>query len=206
MKLYFSPMSCALACRIVALEAGINLDYVRVDFTSGNVIGSEVKIGDISRMGRVPILELDDGSLLTENAAVLQYLDEFRVTRKIKDPSNQFDRFRLYEALSFVGTELHKAYLFPVFSKHATDASREFAQGNIRHSLNALEGTLFRKNFYVGDHFSVADAYLVWALILIQSSGYKLAEFSELNKYYNRMLQRESVLAATKIERELYNS
>src|SRR4051812_23896535 len=73
MKLYFNPLACSLASRIALYEGGLAAELVEVDTrTKRTSDGTDYRT--IHALGLVPALVLDDGRLLSENAAVLQYL------------------------------------------------------------------------------------------------------------------------------------
>src|SRR5258706_10675089 len=85
MKLYYSPGACSLAPHIAAKEAGLSLDLVRVDLRT-----HRTEHGDdywrLNPKGYVPALELDDGSLLTENVAILPFLADQRPEADLAPP------------------------------------------------------------------------------------------------------------------------
>src|SRR5205807_511889 len=115
MQLYFSPMACSLASRIALMEAGIEARYHLVHLWNKKVIEDESDFWAVSPKGAVPVLILDNGEVLTENAAVLQYIADIKPELGLAPLPGDPDRYRLQEWLSFVGTEIHKAFLFPTF-------------------------------------------------------------------------------------------
>ncbi|HAO39061.1 MAG TPA: glutathione S-transferase, partial [Afipia sp.] len=74
MKLYFSPLACSMATRIALYEAGADARYLEVDPKSKKVLQDESDFFSVNPLGLVPTISTDDGLVLTENAAILQYV------------------------------------------------------------------------------------------------------------------------------------
>ena len=74
MDLYFSPLACSLATRIALYEAGAEANYLEVDPNTKIVQNDGSDFRAINPLGLVPTLRTDDGAVLTENAAILQYV------------------------------------------------------------------------------------------------------------------------------------
>jgi glutathione S-transferase len=112
MKLYYSPGACSLSPHIVAREAGIPLDLVRVDIrsTPHRTEGGADYAATVTAKGYVPALELDDGSLLTEGVAIVQYLADQAPATGLVPPYGGMERYRLMEWLTFISSELHKMF------------------------------------------------------------------------------------------------
>ena len=160
MDLYFSPLACSLATRIAIYEAKADADFHRVDTRAGRTADG-ADYTRINPKGLVPALKTDEGEVLTENAAILQYIAD-RYPKAGLAPDG-FERYRLQQWLSFVGTELHKLVFQPLFSPTAPDAvkalSRELAKPRFAYLDEHLEG-----REYLLDRFSVADCYLAAVL------------------------------------------
>jgi glutathione S-transferase len=92
MDLYFSPMACSLASRIALYDAGGEARFIEVDpATKRTLDGADYRA--IYVLGLVPLLRLDDGSLLSENAAILQYIAGRYPSAKLA-PSDDIGRAR----------------------------------------------------------------------------------------------------------------
>ncbi|MBW8902909.1 MAG: glutathione S-transferase N-terminal domain-containing protein, partial [Bradyrhizobium sp.] len=74
MDLYFSPLACSLATRIALYEAGVDANYLEVDPKTKVVQNDRSDFRAVNPLGLVPALRTDDGLVLTENAAILQYV------------------------------------------------------------------------------------------------------------------------------------
>lgn len=193
MELYYAPLTCSLAARIVAHEAGVPLALHQVEVFAGTLTGSDARYAEVAPPGLVPALRLDDGSLLTEVSAVVQYLADLRPETGLSPPWGTLERYRLVEWLSFVGTELHKRVVWPLFNR-VPDAVREHARATAPRVLDHLASHLAARDYLVGDRFTAADAYLVWALHLARLGGVDPgADRPPLAAYVRRQRERPSV-------------
>jgi glutathione S-transferase len=199
MKLYFNPMACSLASRIAVYEAGLPVDLIEVDPATKRLPdGSDYR--KIHSPGLVPALALDDGVLLTENAAVLQYLGDRAPDGKLA-PSG-FARSQLHQWLCFVGTELHKGFV-PLLDKKAPAEVKAYALGKLLPKLAYVEQYLTGRSTLL-DQFSVADGYLFTVLNWTVVTSIKLADYPALAAFHARMLERPAVKRAFEEERQLF--
>lgn len=198
MHLYFSPLSCSMATRISLLEAGVDATYVEVDpQTKRTRDGADYRA--IHPLGLVPALRTDDGELLTENAAVLQYVAERSPALATAGP----ERSRLQQWLCFIGTELHKGLFVPLLDDEAPEGARAYAQAKGAERLDYLAQHLAGREFLL-DRFSVADAYLVTVLGWSVVTPIDLKNWPALAAYVQRLRLRPSVARAFAEERGLY--
>jgi glutathione S-transferase len=202
LQLYFYPMACSLASRIALMEAGIEARYRLTHIWDKKVLDDDSDFLAVSSKGAVPVLVLEKGERLTETAAVLQYIADLRPESGLAPRPGDPDRYRLQEWLSFVGTELHKAFLFPTFW-YEDDASKASARERIGQSVSVVAAHLANREYLVGDRFTVADAHLGWALLLLGHAGVDLERWPQLVAYRDRILARPQVKAAIGIEKAL---
>lgn len=202
LQLYYWPMACSLASRIALMEAGIEARYHAVHLWDKRVIDDGRDFWAVSAKGAVPVLVLEDGEQLTENPAILQYIADLRPEKGLAPPHGDKDRYRLQEWLGFVGTEIHKAFLFPTFW-YANDAAKASARERIDKSVAIVAGHLAEKQYLVGERFTVADAYLTWALLLLGRGGVEIATWPSLVAFLDRVRARPRVEEAIRIELEL---
>lgn len=203
LDLYFRPFACSLASRIALLEAGVDARYHEVDLDRKALVADGADYWAVAPKGKVPALRLEDGTLLTENAAVLQYIADLRPEAGLAPPQGDPSRYRLQEWLSFVATELHKAFLYPTFMAGTPEEVRAHARSGIPQAIGVAADHLTRHAYLVGDRFSVADAYLVWVLLLARFAGVDLSPWPSLDAYVERMRERPSVAKALAIETPL---
>ena len=197
-KLYFSPGACSLSPHIVANEAGIPLELVKVDLRS-KTVSREGDFRDVNSKGYVPVLELDDGEILTEGPAIVQFLADRAPAAALAPANGTFERVRLQEALNYLTSEIHKAYS-PLFKPDLLPAVREERLAHLGRHYALIEKQLEGRKYLLGDRFTVADAYLFtltrWALaVKLDLSG-----FPNLEAFQKRVGSRKAVLDAMRAE------
>jgi glutathione S-transferase len=202
LTLYFYPTACSLSSRIALMEAGIEADYRLAHIWTKKVVDGDGDFFAVSAKGAVPVLVLESGERLTESAAVLQYIADLKPERTLAPPPGDLDRYRLQEWLSFVGAEIHKAFLFPIFW-YQDDAAKAPARERIGRTLTIAANHLAKRPYLVGERFTVADAHLTWALFLLRYAGIEVGAWPALAGYLARMRERPSVTAAIDTERAL---
>jgi glutathione S-transferase len=204
MQLYFSPLACSLASRIALYEAGADARYIEVDPKTKRLIGDGADYLKVYPLGLVPALRTDDGDLLTENAAILQYVAERFPDAKLA-PTSGIERARLQQWLCFIGTELHKGLFIPLFDKKAPEGTvaNTLAKGQSR--LAYLNDYLAGREFLL-DSFSVADAYLCTILNWSMATPVKFDRYPAIQAYYTRMQKRPSIAKAFGEELALYKA
>ena len=201
-RLYFAPMACSLASRIVAYEAGIELEYVQAD-TGAKTFANGGDLRAVNPMGQVPVLELAADVRLTENAAVLQYLAALAPEAGLA-PTAGLALARLHQWLGFIGTELHKAVFVPLLGSVEPGAKDE-ARKKAALRLDVVERHLADRPFLL-DRFSIADAYLCTILNWAVPTGVDLAAWPAIQAYHRRLLERPRLAAALGEEFALYRS
>ncbi|MCK1744893.1 glutathione S-transferase N-terminal domain-containing protein [Bradyrhizobium sp. 139] len=202
LQLYFFPMACSLASRIALTEAGIEANYHLAHIWTKKVVDDGSDFHDVSPKGAVPVLVLENGERLTESAAVLQYIADLKPEAGLAPQSGDPDRYRLQEWLSFIGAEIHKAFLFPTFW-YKDDGSLAKPRARIAQTLSVPAAHLADREFLVGNRFTVADAHLTWALLLLRPAGVDIAQWQSLRSYLERMQARPAVKEAIATEMAL---
>jgi glutathione S-transferase len=202
MDLYFSPLACSLATRIALYEAGADAGFIEIDPKTKRIVNDGSDYLKVYPLGMVPAMRLDDGALLTENAAILQYLAE-RFPDANLAPRSGLERAQLQQWLCFIGTELHKGLFIPLFDKKAPEgtAANALAKGESR--LAFLNDHLDGREFLL-DQFSVADAYLYTVLNWSMATPVKFDRFPAIQGYFARMQKRPSIAKAFREELALY--
>ncbi|PTL81655.1 glutathione binding-like protein [Vitiosangium sp. GDMCC 1.1324] len=201
MQLYFSPLSCSMATRIAFHEAGVEASFIEVD-PKTKLTSDGKNFREIHPLGLVPTLRTDDGDILTENAAILQYVADFFPKAKLA-PTDRMERARLHQWLCFIGTELHKALFVPLLDAKAPEAVKAYALEKEASRLSHLEKHLTGREFLL-DRFSVADAYLFTVLNWTQVTPVDLKKWPAISAYVSRLRDRPSVAKAFAEERVLY--
>lgn len=192
MILYFAPGACSLADHIALHEANMPFDRVKVDLKTHRTETGEDYTA-INPKGYVPALILDGGARLTENIAILSWIADQAPSLA---PGGDFARYRLLEALSFVSTEIHKAFK-PLFSPDADEPARQAARETVAQRLGQAEQT-FAGDFLLGDHLTLADAYLFVMLTWAEQNRIPIPP--GLAAYMHRIAARPAVQLALKHE------
>lgn len=205
MDLYFSPLACSMATRIALYEAGADANFLEVDPRTKQVLQDNTDFRSVNPLGLVPTLRTDDGVVLTENAAILQYVAErFPDANISAEPG--LERSRLQQWLCFIGTELHKALFVPQLDPKAPADAKAYALKKHLSRLDYVNAHLQDREFLL-DRFSVADAYLVTILNWTQAvPAIDLAKWPAIKAYYDRLRQRPSVTKASSEEFTLHKA
>ncbi len=204
MELYFSPLACSMATRIALYEAGVSADYLEVDPRTKVVLKDGSDFTKVNPLGLVPTLRTDDGAVLTENAAILQYVAERFPDAKLA-PTSGIERARMQQWLCFVGTELHKAVFNPLLDPKAPAEAKAYALTLADARFGLLDRHLAGREFLL-DQFSVADAFLCTVLNWTRAVPIDLSKWPAVKAYYERLRTRPSIARAIAEEFELYKA
>jgi len=198
MKLYYSPGACSLSPHIVAREAGLAVDLVKVDLKARK-LGEGGDYVAINGKGYVPALALDDGTLLTEGPAIVQYLADRNPDAGLAPANGTIERYRLQEWLNFLTSEVHKSFS-PLFNPAAAEEWKQAARDNITRRFDWIAERLGPNAYLMGERFTVADAYLFTLLNWCQWTGVDLARWPALRDYHARVAARPKVQEALRAE------
>ncbi len=205
MNLYFSPLACSMATRIALYEAGADARYLEVDPKSKKVLQDNSDFFAVNPLGLVPTISTDDGLVLTENAAILQYVADRFPNAGIGTDAG-IERSRLQQWLCFVGTELHKGLFVTLLDRKAPADVHAYTLAKGISRLDYLNSYLEGREFLL-DHFSVADAYLGTVLNWTMATPpIDLKKWPAINDYLARFKTRPIVMKALAEEFELYKA
>lgn len=198
MKLYYSPGACSMSPNIVAHEAGLPLELVKVDLKAKTTERGEDFL-KINPKGYVPTLQLEDGSILTEGPAIVQYLADLAPASKLAPENGSLPRYRLQEWLNYITSELHKA-MGLLFSPAFTDEFKASQRIAIGARFDYLSKQLATQSYLMGEQFTVADAYLFTVLGWCKWVGMDLSKWPVLVEYSARIADRPAVQSAMQAE------
>jgi glutathione S-transferase len=194
MKLYFAPGACSLSPHLALRESGLAFTLVRVDL--GTKVTHE---GDdftrVNPKGQVPTLVLDDGSVLSEGPAIVQYIADQVPDKGLAPPHGTFARYRLQEWLNYIATELHKTFA-PLFNKATPEDTREAVKATLAKRFGWVASQLEGRDHLLGEGYTVADGYLYNMLSWARFVGLDLSPWPALGAYFARCKARPSVAAA----------
>lgn len=192
MKLYYSKGTCSLSVRITMNELGIDSEFVHVNFRTKKLRdGSDFY--KINPKGAVPVLELGDGSLLTENIAIQLYLTNLKPNNSMLISNDNPSYYRYIEMLSYISTEIHKSCVPIVMEKVPEQLKESFFRPYLGIKLKYIDDILGQNQYLIADKFSAADSYLFVILSWMPYLGMDLSRLSNLEKYYNNLKQLDSI-------------
>ncbi|WP_028079641.1 glutathione transferase GstA [Solimonas soli] len=208
MKLYADAMACSLAAHLALIVAGLPFELIWVDNKAKRTEDGR-DYYSINPKGLVPALELDDGSVLTEGAAVLQYIGDRAPQAQLVPPPASDARYRLQEWLNYIATELHKPVFNPYFGAHKQsvlppDALQRYVLGLLEARFDYLDPRLRDREWLVDERFTVADAYLLVILNWAQHVRMTMSRWPALAAYHRRLLELPAVREVMRRERERY--
>lgn len=197
MKLYYSPGACSLASHIVLSETGKPFSIERADIRAKKTeTGADFLA--VTPRGAVPVLELDNGEILGEGVAIMQYVAD-SLTPGTLPAAGTLGRARLQEMLNFVSTEVHKTY--SPFFRGIEGAARDAQIALLDSRLQLVEARLGDgRDWLLGASFTPADAYLFTVTNWSGSLKHDLSAFPNLLAWRDRVAARPAVQAAMKAE------
>jgi len=198
MKLYYSPGACSLSPHIVLNEAGLSFEKVKTDVRAKTTEdGGDYR--KVNPLGYVPVLELDDGTMLIEGPAIVQYIADRVPERKLAPANGTPERTRLQQWLNFISTELHKGFS-PLFNPSMPEEAKKIFRDRLATRFSYLNEHLASNEYLLGASFSVADAYLFTISNWATPTGVDLAPYANVLAYRKRVGARPAVQAALAAE------
>jgi glutathione S-transferase len=198
MKLYYAPAACSLAPHIVLRECGSTFELTRVD-TAGHVTADGVDFLGINPKGQVPVLELPDGTRLTEGPVIAQFIADQAGATTLMPAVGTLARYRVQEWQNYITSELHKSFT-PLFQNHVDATAKAALAGVLRKKLGWLDTRLGDGPFLTGDTFTAADAYLFVVLGWARFVKLDIADLSHLQAFMARVAARPAVREALRVE------
>ena len=190
MKLYYAPHTCSLSPLIVLKELDLPHALIKVDNqTKRTADGRDFR--NINPKGYVAALELDNGDVLTEGVAIVQYLADLKPEAKLAPPPGSWERVRLQETLNFITSEIH-AGVAPLFNQALPEAAQAIFRERLLRRMSALQ----HHEHVMGDAFTIADAYLYTVLGWFAFFEISLEQWPAVAAWYKRVAERPSVQAA----------
>ena len=197
MKLYYSPGACSLSPHITLHESGLKFEHLAAP-TKTHQLDDGTDYYTINPLGYVPLLELDDGTRITEGPAIVQYIADQVPDKKLAPANGTMARYKLQSWLTFIGTELHKGFS-PLFNPATPEEFKKMTSDKLLSRLKWVDGELAGKQYLLGD-FSVADPYLFTVTGLAPRVGVDISGFANIAAFRERMAARPAVQAAMRHE------
>jgi glutathione S-transferase len=199
MKLYYSPGACSLSPHIVLREAALAFEPVMAP-TKTHKLPDGTDYYTINPLGYVPMLELDDGTRLREGPAIVQYVADQAPTRNLAPANGTLARYRLQEWLTFIGTEIHKSFS-PLFNAAMPEEGKQIYRDRLANRFQFVDKELEGKDYVMGDHFTVADAYLYTVTRWTKPMSINISAYPNLLAHHARVEARPAVQEALKLEK-----
>jgi glutathione S-transferase len=199
MKLYYSPGACSLSPHIVLREAGLAFEPVLAS-TKSHKLQDGTDYYGINPLGYVPMLELDDGTRLREGPAIVQYVADQVPNKNLAPANGTLPRYRLQEWLTFIGTEIHKTFS-PLFNPATPEEAKGMFRDKLVSRFEFVDKQLEGKEYVMGDHFTVADAYLFVVTRWTKPMNIDITRFKNLTAHNARVEARPAVQEALKAEK-----
>lgn len=194
MKLYYAPDTCSLSPHIVLRELELEFELVKVDNRS-KLTADGRDFRTINPKGYVAALELDDGQILTEGPAIVQYLADIKPEKGLAPRADTWARVRLQEWLNFITSEIH-AGSAPLFNRMLSEDIKAIFREKLFRQFDFLQRTLSETTYLMGPSFSVADAYLFTVLGWCRLFSIGLNRWPALSTYRDMINARPAVQAA----------
>ena len=198
MKLYYSPGACSLSPHIALKEAGLPFEAVAAP-TKTHKLADGTDYYSINPLGYVPLLELDNGQRLREGPAIVQFIADLVPGKHLAPAAGTFERYKLQEWLTFIGTEVHKGFT-PLFTPGMPEEAKTMAKERLLSRLQWVDGELKGKPYLMGEQFTVADGYLFTVASWGKYVGVDIAGMANLVAFMARVAARPAVQAALKAD------
>lgn len=198
MKLFYKPGACSLASHITLRESGKDFTLDGVD-----LMKKRLENGDdffaVNPKGQVPALLLDDGTLLTEGVAIMQYLADSVPDRQLLAPVSSISRYKTLEWLNYIATELHKGFT-PLFRPDTPEEYKPTVRALLEKKMQYVDAALKEGQWICGSRFTIADAYLFTVLRWAYAVKLNMDGLENIAAYKKRVAERPGVAAALKAE------
>ena len=198
MKLFYKPGACSLASHITLRESGKDFTLNGVD-----LMKKRLENGDdffaVNPKGQVPALLLEDGTLLTEGVAIMQYLADSVADRQLLAPAGTIARYKTIEWMNYIATELHKGFT-PLFRPDTPEEYKPIVRALLEKKLQYVNASLKEDQWICGQRFTIADAYLFTVLRWARAVKLNMEGLSHIDAYMQRMAERPAVAAALEAE------
>jgi len=198
MKLYYAPAACSLAPHIVLREIGAPFALEKVD-TARHVTADGADYYTINAKGQVPLLELEDGTRLSEGPVIAQYLADRAEATTLMPAPGTLERYRVLEWQNYITSELHKSFT-PLFHAGLDASAKETLAGLLREKLEWVDSQLAGQQHLTGEPFTAADAYLFVVLGWTKAVGLEIGDLPNLQAFLRRVAARPAVKAALRAE------
>jgi glutathione S-transferase len=198
MKLYYAPGACSLSPHIILRETNTPFELVKVDLAAKKADdGSDFFA--VNPNGYVPALQLDDGTILTEGPAIVQYVADQAGATSLAPANGTLDRYKLQSWLNFISSELHKTFS-PLFGPKMPEEGKAVLKERLHERFASIEKHLASNTYVMGDTFTLPDAYLFTVLGWTRPLKLDMERYPHIRAYLERVGARPTVKEAMRAE------
>lgn len=198
MKLFYTPGACSISPHIALCEAGLAHTIDKVDLRAKKTESGADYLA-INPKGYIPALQLDNGEILVEGAAIVQYIADQKPESGLAPKNGTMERYRLQEWLTFISSELHKGFS-PLFNQAIPDDVKKIFRDRLAQRWAHVDKALAGKNFVMGNNFTVADGYLYNMTRWAKRVEMDLSAYPNVAAFAARVEARPKVQEALKAE------
>jgi len=192
MKLYTQVLSCSSASHLALIESGVDFEMVHVGLMGDRILPDGRHLSDISPMNYVPVLEMDDGEIITECSIVLQRIADLNpdanLAPKWEDKEN---RMELIKWLTYIAAELQKV-AGPLMTLKLNDEQREMVIERLNIRLDYVNNVLAKNDYLMSNHLTVADCHLYVVLDWRDFLGFDISAYKNLTAFVERVEARDA--------------
>ncbi len=198
MRLYYSPGACSLASHIILRETQASFTLTRVNTTTHR-LDDGADFYALTAKGQVPLLQTDDGLLISEGPVVLQFIADHMQATDLLPKAGSIERIRVLEWCNHLTSEIHKSFT-PIFHNSVDAGATQVLKDLLKKKLAFLDGQLSERPYLAGETFTIADAYLFVLLNWAPYVKLDLSDLANLQAFQRRVAGRPAVQAALAAE------
>ncbi|MGJ8616837.1 MAG: glutathione S-transferase family protein [Sulfitobacter sp.] len=198
LRLYYAPGTISIAVAIALEEAGLPYEAIKVDFAAGAQTKPEYLA--VNPKGRVPALVTQQGTVLTETGALLDYIAALAPSANLV-PQDAETAAHMRSVMYYLASTMHVAHAHKMRGSRWADQQSSFddMKAKVPETVAAcasyVEAECLRGDYATGDHISIADPYLFMVCSWMEGDGVPPAGFPKIDAFLNRMETRDSVKA-----------
>lgn len=195
MKLMYAQGTCAFAVHLLLEELGKKYETQLVKLHEKNSI-----LEKINPKNYVPVLVLDNGEVLTEGIAILEYLCDSNARYDLLPEAGTIERARAMEWLVFLSSEFHKGF-GPLFTRDKLGDYLTAVNSKLAVRLKIMDEHLEKHQYFMGDEMTVVDLYAGALLRIAEHVKVDFAPFPNLSRFRKTMEDLPLVKKVTEAEK-----
>ena len=198
MKLFYANGTISIAPAIALIEAGVEHDLAPVDFAQATQTTPEYLA--INPKGRVPALVLENGTVLTETGALLDYIGALAPHANLI-PEAPEDAAHMRSVMYYLASTMHVAHAHKMRGSRWSDRPESQADmtTKVPETMTAcadyVEAECLRGDYVCGAQFTLADPYMFVVCNWLSGDGVTVSDFPKITALLARMEGRSSVQA-----------